>query len=536
MSKRHLREDLLKRFITYALALFVIFTLIITGFFAFSSITVSKQMNEQVVEIIQNQLVNSIDPSINEMKNKYKLHFENDSACTPGTLVYLSDLEVINYDGIVLNSLCGYSNSVGLDKSKLPVFKDILNNQPEFILYGTTSVDSISGTVKTRIGYRNDDHIIIGTVGFDDFEELIGKRVENKAIVAIVDENGSYLYNDDGKKVAQREVDPNFLDIMKGNIKSGDIVKYEGDRNYIYVSHVEGTDWEVIIYQNQMEILEPVIQISFIIIIMIFVLVILLTMNINEVLKKVESNLSSFSGAVISVSDGKYEPINYDNQYEEFQNVSIKMNEMIDQIDEREREITLLNESLELSYLNTLTVLAKAIEAKDRYTGSHCERVSYYSLIIGEKLGLNESQMYQLRYGSLLHDIGKISIAEAILLKPSRLQESEFEAIMDHPSSGHLLVRDLPNFSKAKEIVLYHHERFDGKGYPSGLEGKNIPLLARIVCVADAFDAMTSNRIYRTGIMMNKDAFAELKSCSHTQFDPEIVEQFIEVMTQLENA
>jgi HD-GYP domain-containing protein (c-di-GMP phosphodiesterase class II) len=535
MNNRHLREDLLKRFITYALVLFVIFVLIINGFFAFSSINLSKQTNMQVVELFQQQLENSLLPARSELQNKYKLHYRQNVECDVSDLVYLTDLEVLSFEGIVVDPICGDSKRVGFDMSNQPIFNEILATKIGQVVYGNTTIDNNTGLVRTGFGYKTTDHVILAHVTFDDFDDFITRDNVNEAVLAIVDENGTYIYNDDEIKVEQRVVDPNFLSIQQGEIKSGDIVSYKGKNHYVFISEMEEANWTVMIYQDQAFILKSVLQISALIVVMIFVLIILLIMNINEVLKKIESNLRLFSGAAVNVADGHYELIDFDKQYEEFKEVSVKMNEMIDEINEREKEIILLNDSLELSYLNTLTVLAKAIEAKDHYTGSHCERVSYYSLVIGEKMDLSESDMYQLRYGSLLHDIGKISVAEGILLKPTRLEEWEFDEIKKHPSNGHILVRDLPKFEKAKELVLYHHERYDGKGYPSGLKGDDIPLMARIVCVADAFDAMTSDRVYRPGIMMNKEAFKELRDNAGTQFDPVVVEHFIEVMEQLDN-
>jgi PAS domain S-box-containing protein len=144
--------------------------------------------------------------------------------------------------------------------------------------------------------------------------------------------------------------------------------------------------------------------------------------------------------------------------------------------------------------------LVKAVEAKDPYTAGHSERVMEYSLKIGERMGLDEEELRVLKMGTLVHDIGKIGIPDAILTKPGRLTDEEYEMIKQHPLLGYRMIEHIPTFSECLPIVLHHHERLDGKGYPHGLKGLEIPLLVRISTVADCFDAMTSDRAYRKGL------------------------------------
>jgi PAS domain S-box-containing protein len=144
--------------------------------------------------------------------------------------------------------------------------------------------------------------------------------------------------------------------------------------------------------------------------------------------------------------------------------------------------------------------LVKAVEAKDPYTAGHSERVMEYSLRIGERLGLSEDEMRVLKMGTLIHDIGKIGIPDAILTKPDHLTDDEYSLIKQHPTLGYKMIESIPTFSECLPIVLHHHERLDGKGYPFGLKGLEIPLLVRICSVSDSFDAMTSDRAYRKGL------------------------------------
>jgi putative nucleotidyltransferase with HDIG domain len=204
-------------------------------------------------------------------------------------------------------------------------------------------------------------------------------------------------------------------------------------------------------------------------------------------------------------------------------------------------ETAALNEELESllrqnqdSYFETVRALANAIEEKDSYTGGHCERVMKYSIMIAEALGLDSKEMNDLKFGSILHDIGKIGIPEHILNKEGVLSEEEFEQIRQHPGKGNHILENLQFLEGCRKIVREHHERIDGKGYPNGLKGSQIDLLARIVCVADAYDAMTSSRPYRKNPMSKEEGIRELLANSGRQFDEQMVEIFIACLNKEE--
>jgi len=176
--------------------------------------------------------------------------------------------------------------------------------------------------------------------------------------------------------------------------------------------------------------------------------------------------------------------------------------------------------------LNTLRSLIASIEARDSYTKQHSERVTNYALQISHVMGLGAEEIESLQFGGYLHDIGKIGVRDTILLKPGNLTEEEMAEIRLHPVIGEGIVRPLKFLPSERQLILYHHERFDGKGYPEGLEGERIPLLARILAVADTYDAMTSTRPYRRALS-HDEAIRELKANSGTQFDPEVVRAFL---------
>ncbi len=184
---------------------------------------------------------------------------------------------------------------------------------------------------------------------------------------------------------------------------------------------------------------------------------------------------------------------------------------------------------LQESYFATMKSLALALDAKDRYTAGHSESVQRYSVSIARQLDLDEEEIANIWRAGALHDIGKIGIPDTIINKPGRLTPEEFEKIKEHPAIGEQMIRPIPFLNPARAIIRHHHERFDGRGYPDGSKGQEIELGARIMAVADTFDAMTSDRPYRKALSVEK-AMAELNRCRNSQFDPMAVEAFDEVI------
>lgn len=187
-----------------------------------------------------------------------------------------------------------------------------------------------------------------------------------------------------------------------------------------------------------------------------------------------------------------------------------------------------LYEELKDSYLQTLTALANAVEARDIYTRGHTERVCYMALSLCKEMGWNNEQLWEVKMGGILHDIGKIGVPDAVLNKAETLTPDEFEIMKQHPTCGARILENISFLSPATPFVLYHHERFDGKGYPYGLSRDQIPLQGRLMAVVDTFDAMTSDRPYRKAKSF-KMALQEIKDCAGTQFDPQIAQLFLRV-------
>jgi len=187
-----------------------------------------------------------------------------------------------------------------------------------------------------------------------------------------------------------------------------------------------------------------------------------------------------------------------------------------------------------LLYTQTIQALSDSVETKDRYTYGHSSRVLLYSEIVGITLGWDRKTMEHLRYAAILHDIGKIGIPEEILNKPTRLTQEEFDAIKMHPALGAKILHNIPHLKEVSEAILQHHEHFDGNGYPNGIAGEDISPIARVLSVADSYDAMITVRPYRPAATI-KMAYEELCACAGHQFDPEIVKVFCEAIPDLED-
>src|SRR5437764_800410 len=200
-------------------------------------------------------------------------------------------------------------------------------------------------------------------------------------------------------------------------------------------------------------------------------------------------------------------------------------NHLEELVEQRTAELDQALDSLENAYRTTLQALTAALETRDAETHGHSERVVTFSLRLGRECGLNAPQMKALEFGSLLHDIGKIGVPDAILRKPAKLTDEEWVRMREHPLHGQQILREIEFLEAAARVVAEHHERWDGSGYPIGLQGAEIDLNARIFAVADAFDAMTSDRVYRLG-RPYEAAAEELDKWSGRQFDPQIVEAF----------
>lgn len=202
--------------------------------------------------------------------------------------------------------------------------------------------------------------------------------------------------------------------------------------------------------------------------------------------------------------------------------------------------LTLLSQAEEITHLQekhkktcemAVRTILNALDCKDHYTFGHSTRVAFYSLQLGQELKLSVQELYDLELACLFHDIGKIGVPDAVLLKPTRLTDEEFTLMKSHPEKSAEILTDFEDFEKIALYAKHHHERYDGKGYPYCLKGEDIPFFSRMILIADTFDAMTSSRPYRKGLPYER-AFQELRDFSGTQFDPKLAKHFIAAMTK----
>ncbi len=217
------------------------------------------------------------------------------------------------------------------------------------------------------------------------------------------------------------------------------------------------------------------------------------------------------------------------------QNVSLQKQNLLlaKRIEESTKNLSRLYEDLRTTYMRTIKVLAQAIDARDHYTHSHSENVAKYAVAIAEEMGLSVKEVEAIREACELHDLGKIGIVDNILSKPSSLTKEEFEQIKRHPTIGAQILEPLTFLSDVIEMVRQHHEHFDGSGYPDGRKGEDILIGARIIHLADAFEAMTSPRAYRKIPLTKEEATAEIKKNKGTQFDPKVVDAFFKVINKV---
>ena len=197
-------------------------------------------------------------------------------------------------------------------------------------------------------------------------------------------------------------------------------------------------------------------------------------------------------------------------------------------VEERTNELKKTLQMLKHSYDTTLQALVASLDARERETGNHSQRVSMYTVVLAKALGLTNARIKDLSIGALLHDIGKLGVPDSVLLKPGKLTEEEWALMSRHPVIGQTILKDIDFLAPALEIVHNHHEHWDGSGYPAGLKGEAIPAGARIFLVVDAFDTITTNRPDRAAVDF-ATAFEEIRRCRGSHFDPTIVDCFLDI-------
>ncbi|PAB57513.1 HD domain-containing phosphohydrolase [Anaeromicrobium sediminis] len=489
------------------------------------------------------------------------------------------DLYIIDENNVIKMSTD--KEDIGLDFNKYPKFSKKLNRiREDGNLYIDRSVKAInSGEIKryTYLPTRDKKYIIEVSTDMSKVNNILSEEdmfyfvkemiEENKFVkdIKLYDDYG-YVYIDEKSGKLKREDGSQKL---KKAIRENRIIEEKIENTwYQYVPYSEDGMMKgfVAIYDDTWvkgQLWNNIIKILIGLLLMILLVIYFSFKYVDNISKPIEDLVN----VTKSVTKGNFNVRANVDYNDEIRIVSKNFNSMLDYINElmgerkekerrlREQNLKIIHNNEEISALyeqtkamndelndllkinqentvNLISVLINAIDAKDDYLRGHCSRVMDYSVAIAEKMDLSQKEIMDLKYGSILHDIGKIGIAEKILNKDGRFTDDEYEVIKTHPEIGYGIIKDVKELSEAKRIVYEHHERIDGRGYPNGLKGEQMHKLSKIVAVADAYDAMTSKRPYRKVPLTIDEAIEELIKNMDAQFDREVVEVFIEYLKE----
>lgn len=396
--------------------------------------------------------------------------------------------------------------------------------------------------------YRaNDDNYVVFILDKNFFPNLNN----GKYMLRILNENHNQIFSSQ-KVELSKEHRNEIIDSTRD--EDDNRYLYRKDKNSVvfsgYIEDSKISNIKIVIEHDISEIFNPKYWIIYFVGVIIIGVLSAITLTI-KIFKIIKEHLNLIKGMLDKVGKGKYNftvPAKY--QMKEWISVFNKIATMSKSIREREHQLSMYNqelmdahESIESMYkklkstdaekrnqfIEVIASMLNLIELKDEYTAGHSKAVTQYAGIIAREMNTKHGYRIdedKLRVGSILHDIGKIGIDENVLNKPSRLNRDEYEIIKSHPSNGAKAIKGIQDFQIELAIIELHHEKYDGTGYPNGLKGDEIPMEARIVSVADAFDAMTSNRPYRNAMTSN-EAIVELVKCKGTQFDPKVVDVMV---------
>lgn len=530
MNKRRLTAHLLTNILIFSLVIFTAVGIVVTLTAQRNISALMTEKIEDTLKILESETEHFLEHPIEEMETVDRMikegHSNEEINLMFEHFAYLYHINRLDENGEVIATYPELDIFQGLDLSQNRVYLDAKGSSKK-ILFGQMVRDTYIDSVTMSISMQTKDGYLIGYLNLTRFQNLIQNIALSEGELALLDSKGTYIGHTNMEKVKTSAFDPNVYAVRSGEIPPFSVVDYDGERRIIHYKILEDNGWMLMYYHNSdvftRTILESIIPniVLFIVIIPFFIIALF------RIFKDVDLSMDSLDEATALVAEGQYDLEDKRFKYDEFDKLYQRVKYMSQKVEAREEEVIALNNELENNYYTTIVLMAKAIDAKDSYTGNHSVRVRDFAMMLGEEMDLNMVELRELRFGSTLHDIGKISISEEVLNKPGKLTRDEFETIKTHSQVGYDIVKELPGMRLAKQIILHHHERYDGSGYPYGLRGTEIPLLARIVTIADSFDAMTSERPYRHGHLSKKEAFNELRKYAGVQFDPELVEKFI---------
>jgi len=366
-------------------------------------------------------------------------------------------------------------------------------------------------------------------------DEIKKIKIRYTGYVFVINKKGEYLTFPDKKKIMKSSVfdfDKNFAGKItsgrSGFINSRD--PFLEKDSWIAFYPIKPTNYILGVVHPEEEVMQPIyslrgkaIFIGSLGLLLLMIVIIFLSRSITTPISNLVKGVKEVAGG-----DLDYKFYVGSNTYEVV-DLETSISKMIENIKEYIKNLNKANKEKEKLFVSSIRSLANAIEARDAYTRGHSERVTAYSVRIARGMNLDKTEIERIRYAALLHDIGKIKIPQDVLNKPGRLTEEEYGVMKEHPVFGAKILEPVEEFGEILPYLYHHHERFDRRGYPDGLGGKDIPLASRILAVADTFDAMTSDRPYRNALPM-KIAIQELEKNAGTQLDPEIVQIFVTII------
>lgn len=531
-----------------SLSMLVIFIPLLFILSIINYIYIYKQFNNKKIQV-ESEIVNSLvlinesykilDRAVqDQIKDAFKML--NKKYAESGNKPNKIDLSAIKKEldddmdiYIIENGVIKYttfSKDLGLDFKSWPTFFISLEKLRKSGGYRSDlmNFENLSGQLRKYSYQSSPDKKYIFELAFtaDKFQKymeilnptrvskLISNRIPMVDSVSIYNNNGRSLYNSNTKLTENTK---KIIGKIIKDKKEYEIMGIFKSTRFIYVN-LSGNDFEqanriVEIHYNHNEFLFLILTQVVIVIVGIIICILFVTKRANKISEPLYLLRDSVNKIIVN------------------DNFKIKTGiRTNDEFGDLSGSFDILLEVLNENYISIVKVLANAIEAADEYTRGHCDRVEGLSSIIASKLYLKRQQRENLRVACILHDIGKIGIHAEILNKPSKLSQLEFELIKQHPTIGYKMIKDVKFLSDSAKILLQHHERVDGKGYPKGLRDGEIRIEAKILCIADAIDAMTSARVYRGTPLTKEELINELNKNKNKQFDNEITDLVLKLL------
>jgi HD-GYP domain-containing protein (c-di-GMP phosphodiesterase class II) len=510
---------------------------------------------QQRIASISESLAKTISEGSDE--NSQKVQVEN----AVMNFKEIQGILIMDSNGIIIQTSSNYKEFMGIDFSGKDYYKRIIDSRQKRTLTSNSYVSHMTKKVTLNVvSPIVRDNRLLGMVVVLINPSIIENKELKDMEYYLVDANGDILFHSYDDNIITKEDNIKNSSIMKNGLgRTNGIIYKDKLLNKVVIGTIRKDPFSsayIVVQHNLLDnkvLVNGLLIILGVAILIVFLFILIFSVQISSIITKY---INLFRNEVKKVAAGDYD-IKLSNIYahEEINDIVENFNNMAHKIKYREEELQAYNEELVAAndeiksilstlnktekerkeqYLQIIWTMVNLLEIKDEYTAGHSKSVTYYAEQISERL--NNSYGFKLdieriQIAAMLHDIGKIGIDKEILSKPERLTKEQYEIIKTHPLKGYYALKDIESLKEERSIIKYHHERYDGAGYPEGLKGDEIPLGARIICVADAFDAMVSCRPYRDG-MPTSMAMQELIKNKGTQFDPFVVEVFAAMLME----